>query len=230
MDPTITIAEDNNTIMNKPEPLKKTGLGERFKSARKAMQLTEKEAAARLHLNTTIIFLMENENFAGGPPTAFMRGYLRSYARLLNLPETEIASTLKNLENTISSNNAIAVIQTKPKKNNERYLRWLTYLIVLVLIVLVSVWWNSHSRYVIADVLPPPATTEVKSTSNISASETVTTATTTASTQLAAPLQKTPEPTALSATSSPTLSTATQSVNKPTLSSMKMALPEPDID
>lgn len=156
MDSTIAISEDSNSIMNKPESSKKTGLGERLKSAREAMQLTQKEAAARLHLNVNIISLIEDENFTNGPPATFIRGYLRSYARLLNLSENEITLTLKDLEHSIpSSNTAIPIVHMQPRKYNERYFHWLTYVIVLVLGVLVSVWWNSHSRYVIADV--PPA-------------------------------------------------------------------------
>lgn len=155
MDSTIAIFEDSNNIMNKPESLKKTGLGERLKLAREAMQLTEKEAAARLHLNVNIISLIENENFTNGPPATFIRGYLRSYARLLNLSENEITLTLKDLESSIpSSNTTMPVVHMQPRKYNERYFHWLTYVIVLVLGVLVSVWWSSHSRYVIADVPP----------------------------------------------------------------------------
>ena len=155
MDSTMTVSEDSNNSMNKPESLKKTGLGQRLKSAREVLQLTEKEAAARLHLNVNMITLMENENFTEGPPAAFMRGYLRSYARLLNLSENEITLTLKDLESSIpSSNTAVPIVHLQPRKYNERYFHWLTYVIVLVLGVLVSVWWSSHSRYVIGDVPP----------------------------------------------------------------------------
>src|SRR5690242_10540136 len=157
MDSTTIISENNNSIMNKPEPFKKTGLGERLKSARIDMQLTDKEVALRLHLNVSIVTLIENEDFAEGPPATFMRGYLRSYAKLLNLPESEIKSTLQELEAAMpSSTTPIPVTQVKPPQDYERYLRWLTYVIVVVLMILVSVWWSSHSRYNISDVPAAP--------------------------------------------------------------------------
>ena len=47
---------------------------------------------------------------------AFIRGYLRSYARLLNLSENEITLTLKDLENAIPSSSSIPVIPLKTQK------------------------------------------------------------------------------------------------------------------
>ncbi len=245
MDSTVIIAEDSNKIMNKPEPFKKTGLGERLKSAREAMQLTDKEAAARLHLNITIIALLENENFMDGPPTTFIRGYLRAYARLLNLSDNEITLTLKNLENSIpsSSSTPVPVVPMKTKTYNERYLHWLTYVIGLVLIVLVSVWWSSHSRYVIADVPPAPAAINTKTTPSVTPAEpnsASTIATTATPAQQSAPLlQNVPAPAtpATPAIQSPPLPTATQSaptttqpIKQSPISNLNMALPEPDID
>lgn len=283
---TTTITENSNNIMNKPESFKKTGLGAHLKSAREAMRLTEKEAAARLHLNVSIITLIENENFADGPPATFMRGYLRSYARLLNLSENEITLTLKDLENFMpSSITATPAIQIKPPKDNERNLHWLTYVIVLVLLMLVSVWWSSHSRYVIADVPPTTqATVDAKPAampSNATPAEPNATTTTTAGlAQSATPQQKTTETqtpataaaaatpvvptTALtvapdatstaailpgipttaagsaaittpatatpSETPAPTATAETKPSKKSTLSKLKMALPEPDVD
>src|SRR5689334_12090930 len=107
MDTTIVIANDTNSTMNNAEPAKKTGLGARLKAARETMQLTEKEAATRLHLNTNIISIIENENFANGPPATFIRGYLRSYARLLNISENEIKLTLQELESAMPSSSTI---------------------------------------------------------------------------------------------------------------------------
>jgi cytoskeleton protein RodZ len=249
MDSTITLSDDSNNTMNQSEPLKKTGLGERLKSAREALRLTEKEAAARLHLNTAIITLMENENFLNGPPAAFLRGYLRSYARLLNLSENEITMTLKHLENSIpSSSTAIPVVTFKPKKYNERYLHWLTYLITLILFLLVGIWWSSHSHYVIADTQPKTAQATdnaalvaVQPSSTETPPAPVFTTGTPATMQPVASAQPpaaiTPQAPAPSspitvASAPPTSSTAisAEPTKKPALSRMKMAVPEPDID
>lgn len=254
MEATSTITETNTIIMNKPEPYQKTGLGERLKSAREALHLSEKEAATRLHLNSNIITLLENENFVDGPPATFMRGYLRTYARLLNLPENEIVLTLKELENSIPSSVTTApAIQMKAPIDNERYLHWLTYVIVLVLLVLVSVWWSSHSRYMIADVPPAHTTTTVANalTPNEIANE-PTTAPVTTATQPTIPQPQTITPVTTAPTVTPAVATTAPAMAAPippttvapattdaaattpakpsTLSKFKMALPEPDVD
>ena len=85
------IAINNDASMNiKPDIVKITGMGVRLKKARESLHLTEKEAAARLYLNPKIISVIEMEAFSEGPPITFMRGYVRSYARMLSLPESEI--------------------------------------------------------------------------------------------------------------------------------------------
>ena len=148
------IAINNDASMNiKPDIVKITGMGVRLKKARESLHLTEKEAAARLYLNPKIISVIEMEAFSEGPPITFMRGYVRSYARMLSLPESEIKSGLDELENIYPQTTSNKpVLHATPINKNDRYIRWITYLIVATLIVLVTLWWRSHSKYVIADV------------------------------------------------------------------------------
>lgn len=148
------IAINNDASMNiKPDIVKITGMGVRLKKAREALHLTEKEAAARLYLNPKIISVIEMEAFSDGPPITFMRGYVRSYARMLSLPETEIKSGLDELENIYPQTNPNKpVLHATPINKSDRYIRWITYLIVATLIVLVTLWWRSHSKYVITDI------------------------------------------------------------------------------
>jgi cytoskeleton protein RodZ len=130
-----------------------SGLGTRLKSAREAMSLTTKEAAAHLHLSVNIIDIIEKEQFADGPPPTFMRGYLRSYARLLNVPDHEISKTLKELEIAMPLKNApLTVSNIRPIPQTDRYLHWITYLIIFTMVILVALWWHSHQRYIITDV------------------------------------------------------------------------------
>jgi cytoskeleton protein RodZ len=152
MDTNIVMIDIESENMNQTQTVI-NGLGTRLKRAREAMSLTTKEAAAHLHLNANIIDIIEKEQFADGPPLTFMRGYLRSYARLLNVPEHEISHTLKELEITIpNKNRPLPALNTRPIPQTDRYLHWTTYLIVLTMVILVALWWHSHQRYIITDV------------------------------------------------------------------------------
>lgn len=137
-------------MKNKPvQQTKQSNLGERLKTAREAMHLTEKEAALRLNLSTNIILLMENEDFQNGPPATFIRGYLRSYARLLNIPEYEINTAVAQLESSIPQTpepSAPPILKTQAGNQTHHYLRRMTYAVVAILIVLVSIWWTSHPK------------------------------------------------------------------------------------
>jgi cytoskeleton protein RodZ len=194
MDNEIAAIHETSKMTNQSEKSKLTGLGARLRKTRESMHLTQKEAAARLYLNPKIVEVIENEAFFDGPPMTFMRGYLRSYARLLNFPESEIRSAIDELElNTTPTSLATPRLQAGPIYRGDRYIRWITYLIVLTLISLVVLWWSSHSKYVITDV---PSTNP-----SVNQVPTVTTTTTTAI--------KTPETAPIVTTESPNNTTMT---------------------
>jgi cytoskeleton protein RodZ len=123
-----------------------SGIGMRLREARESMRLTEKDAAGRLHLNVKFILAMENEEFDNGFPPTFLRGYLRSYARLLCIPENEIESALKQLGMAAPTKMGTPSLHIPISNQNEPYVRWLTYLVVIVLLILVGMWWTSHSH------------------------------------------------------------------------------------
>ena len=66
--------------------------GERLKSTREELHLSREEVAHHLHLDVQIVIAIENDKFDELPSPAYVCGYLRSYARLLKLPEAEIVN------------------------------------------------------------------------------------------------------------------------------------------
>lgn len=67
-------------------------LGAMLRDARKARGLSEREAADTMNLSARFIEALEAEQFDKLPASAFVRGYLRSYARMLGLSEDEVIS------------------------------------------------------------------------------------------------------------------------------------------
>lgn len=148
---TMTTQNDNVT----------SGLGALFRTAREQLNLTQKDAALRLRLGVNIVYLIENDDFTGGPPITFMRGYIRSYAKLLNIAETALTSTLNQLDpqSSFATSSAVTLLNTRAVKQHDRKLRFMNYSIVLTLIALVCIWWATHSRY--TSDLPEKATATV---------------------------------------------------------------------
>jgi cytoskeleton protein RodZ len=67
-----------------------SGPGRRLREAREAHKLTPQQAATQLRMQLRIIEALESDDYSGLPGATFVQGYLRSYARLLGLPEESI--------------------------------------------------------------------------------------------------------------------------------------------
>lgn len=248
MDIRTETANEPDNMIKGANYIKATGLGLRLKTARESIRLTEKEAAARLYLNTNLISLMENEDFENAPPPTFMRGYLRSYARLLNLTENDVQMALKDLEKSMPSTyRATApILAARPIDRSHHYLRWITYFIMLTLVVLVSLWWSSHSRYTVTDIpakLATPVAAPVATTPYPAAALPINPLPNTVLPP--APVSKTTAPSPLPVQPTPTFTTvpppslvnpsqvpAPLVQNKPnvTASNLAVALPEPGLE
>lgn len=70
------------------------GFGARLAAAREQRALTPADVARALNLRAAVIVAIEEEDFAALPRMAFVRGYARTYARLLDVSEAEIAQGL----------------------------------------------------------------------------------------------------------------------------------------
>lgn len=74
---------------------------------------------------------------------------MRLYARMVNVPESELNALLKNDEpiaaSTVSSMQSYSL--GKKRKKREGWLMKLTWLIVIVLIAMVGIWWwQDHQK------------------------------------------------------------------------------------
>jgi len=65
-------------------------IGARLRAAREARQLGLDNVAAELKLDVAVVRALENDDRQHLPAAIFVQGYLRSYARLVGLPEQEL--------------------------------------------------------------------------------------------------------------------------------------------
>jgi cytoskeleton protein RodZ len=129
-----------------PNEPKHIPFGTRLQSAREALGLESKDAAAQLRLNENIILMMEKDIFSSDLPVTFIRGYLRSYGKLLQIPEHEIKLAIEPIQPK-----PIPELVIPPKKqmplltSGNYFMQLFTYLIIFTLIGLVGIWWYTHS-------------------------------------------------------------------------------------
>lgn len=123
------------------------GFGTRLKQAREALNLSQKDAASRLHLRPDILNIIETEDFQQAPPATFMRGYLRSYARMLNFTDADINMALSQsgLEAPTSAP-VTPLLHNEAAQSSDRYVQWISTAVVVGLFVFVGAWWGLHAH------------------------------------------------------------------------------------
>lgn len=130
-----------NTPDQKPAPF-----GTRLKAAREALGLERKDAAAQLRLNEKIILMMEKDRYPIDLPVTFIRGYIRSYGKLLQIPEYEIKKAIEPIKPKQNNQTTTAPAKLSiPMTSGNYFMQFFTYLIVITIIGLVGVWWYTHT-------------------------------------------------------------------------------------
>ena len=120
--------------------------GRALAAAREARGLSRPDVAAQLRLHTRQIEAIETEDLASLPEAPFVRGYLRNYARLVDLPAEPLLSLLNaKLKPTdpLHAGPAAAVspIQSTPREPISS--RLVIFGVVLLLAALAALgWWT----------------------------------------------------------------------------------------
>lgn len=122
--------------------------GEYLRLAREALGFSIDEVAIELHLARDIIVHMEQEALASLPDPIFVRGYLRSYAKLVQADPNQVIAAFNVVCAPIEHkkfNPSKHIVIKEMKSGGERPMRWVSYIIFVGLVVLLLVWWHSHS-------------------------------------------------------------------------------------
>ena len=69
-------------------------IGDSLKQARKSKQMEVEDVAQQLYINPSIITHLEEENYDQIGAEVFIKGHLRNYAQLLDLPVEKVLATL----------------------------------------------------------------------------------------------------------------------------------------
>ena len=119
------------------------GPGAQLREARHRGDFSLEEVSAELHLNPETVRALEENCFEDLPAPAFVRGYIRSYARLLNLPPGPILEAYDRKGFTAPT--IVPDIARQPQaKSTDVPVRLATYLVAAGLVVMVVMWWQSR--------------------------------------------------------------------------------------
>lgn len=118
------------------------GPGTQLREAREALGLTQADICRQLHLESRIVAAIEADDYRNLPPRTFVIGYLRNYARQVNLPAEAIIADYERLGFTPQPVRLDATREKKPEHRSDKAVRITSYLLALAVIVLLAVWWQ----------------------------------------------------------------------------------------
>ncbi len=121
-------------------------LGFRLRQKREDIGYSIEDAADRLRLSANVIKMIEADQYAGKNNTVFMRGYVRSYARLLGVSGKDVQTTFIAM-GLIETAEAVDPVKfnTTQRSAKDRPMKIVTYSIITLLIILVLIWrYLSH--------------------------------------------------------------------------------------
>jgi cytoskeleton protein RodZ len=129
------------------------GPGERLRAARTAAGLTLQAVADDLHLGVDVLEALERDDYAKMPGRVFVRGYLRKYARLVDLPADALLATFD--AHVPVEDVAVPVLHTvvsarqirSQARSSHSAVRAVTWIVVLVLAALLLTWWQGYLQW-----------------------------------------------------------------------------------
>lgn len=122
--------------------------GERLRLAREQMGLTQQNVAERLCLKLSTVRDIEEDKSPADLASTFLRGYIRSYARLVHIPEEELLPMMaKQTPVRAAKNEPMQSFSLgKRRKKRDGWLMIFTWLVVFVVIGLTGAWWWQNHK------------------------------------------------------------------------------------
>lgn len=122
--------------------------GVRLRNAREQLGLSQQAVAERLCLKVSTVRDIEEDKAPADLASTFLRGYIRSYARLVHIPEEELLPGLEKQAPVRPSK--VAPMQSfslgKRRKKRDGWLMTFTWLVLFVVVGLTGAWWWQNHK------------------------------------------------------------------------------------
>ena len=117
--------------------------GEQLRHTREQKNLSVTDVASQLNLEARIIEAIEANDFESLPAATYARGYLRSYAKILNIDADVILAAYNN-EAPDPPEIIPEVKHSSQTSSSDKPVRAFTYLVSLTLVILLAAWLYSN--------------------------------------------------------------------------------------
>jgi len=129
------------------EDIEVVGPGHLLCQAREKAGLTQEQVAEKLNFRLALVKEIESDQFDHSLPETFNRGYLKNYAKLVNVPSEDVLASFETLNVAKQQGAEMQSFsrQTEKQAENNR-LMWATYLILAGLVASTIIWWMQTSE------------------------------------------------------------------------------------
>ena len=120
--------------------------GAQLAAARMQKGYTPEYVAGKLHLRLNTIELLEADDYENMAEPVFIKGYMRAYAKLLEIPFQPLLDIYNRTANPGSDRKLEKALWQSRRETNkaEHAVRWLTGVFALVVMAAVAMWWNAN--------------------------------------------------------------------------------------
>lgn len=163
MNKNVLTDSNNKPVDELSEDIIVVGPGQILSEAREGLSLSLEEIANKLNFKKQLVVDIEQDIFDQNLPATFNRGYLRSYAKLVNVDADDVLSAYDLLGVAQVQRNEMQSFSNLTEKQAEHSrLMWVSYSIVALLFGLMVLWWLQAPEAV-SPIINAPAV-EQKST------------------------------------------------------------------
>lgn len=131
------------------EDMEVIGPGQMLAEARISLKLSQQDIAKTLNFTVSSVKSIEKDQFDSKLSVTFTRGYLKSYAKLVNVPVEDVLYSFELLEvAAVQQAEMQSFSRTTEKRAENNRLIWFSILVVALLVASTVVWWIQEREQV----------------------------------------------------------------------------------
>jgi cytoskeleton protein RodZ len=119
--------------------------GALLRDRRLALHLNEWDIAREMRLQTQYILDLEADNFDAFSSLAFVRGYLRGYAKLVGISEMDVMQLFNQLSLQDKVSTSVPKYITRDRRHGDRYWRWMGLGVIAFIAISLVLWWQNYN-------------------------------------------------------------------------------------
>ncbi len=118
--------------------------GATLRTAREQSGMSIQDVAHELRLSSSQVQNLEDDFYEDLPGMTYVRGYLRGYARLLNLDENGILPPAEGVDTVTTDTGSFSPVAPRQARSSDRHMRMATIVVLLAIGGGLFAWWQNR--------------------------------------------------------------------------------------